>query len=707
MDGLTEISRPSDASLNKYSLEYSHEDLSQATRNFDPQLLLGSGTIGSVFRGIQRDGCEVAIKAFDIPENSGFEEEVRVLSRFRHPNLVILMGFARCGPKRFLVYELMCGGDVHMRLRKSCTENVPFSWRQRVSAAFDAACGLSHLHNSTPKAFHRDIKTSNILLDRNGTAKMADFGLACLSDTSARKVGVAAGTLGYACPHYVQRAIVTTASEVYSFGIVILEIFTALPPVTVARMTDGSEIYTFLVSAINGDTRAAMTMGDVKADWPLFVSQVLAVLGLRCTDAVEAIRPDMTGIVSELRPLRDAPDTHSPPEQKAVETLPVGQVVTRIVRRIITTPPPPAQVAEEPAMLAQTLPQEPSCRPSSPQQGADLWVLECVSSSALGLVNDLTCEQRSLVHREKPERPISAMQRVGRLFQSDFFSLVANDEGDVCRAVSREHFQIWAEEVSSVSSSTALPSEGIPCLFFLTNYSANGTIVNDVHIHARGDQVALHHGDKIVIPACNTTDDDKKPLPLLEFRYKLSASVLFDADLVPTLAESAPSPGTILLGGSPPISQNDEEGAKWLFFLEASGPAVRDDVPVELRRIFQSAHTPLRLGRTLQREFWQNLLHEEGLGMMSREHLQIDVCFEGSEAKPLFFVKNLSGTGSILLRSAVGNTATMTVERYERQPLSHGDTIVLVPSKKLGLSLKFLDLTVEAWEAAVLAKGGA
>lgn len=93
--------------------------------------------------------------------------------------------------------------------------------------------------------------------------------------------------------------------------------------------------------------------------------------------------------------------------------------------------------------------------------------------------------------------------------------------------------------------------------------------------------------------------------------------------------------------------------------------------------------------------------------MMSRQHLQIDVCFEGSEAKPLFFVKNLSGTGSILLRSAVGNTATMTVERYERQPLSHGDTIVLVPSKKLGLSLKFLDLTVEAWEAAVLAKGGA
>jgi len=707
MDGTPEMPRPSDASLNKYSLEYSHEELSQATRDFDPDLLLGSGSFSAVFRGIQTDGCEVAIKAFDVPEKAGFEEEVRVLSRFRHPNLVILMGFARRGPQRFLVYELMCGGDVHMRLRKSCAENVAFPWRQRVSAMFDAACGLSHLHNSTPKAFHRDIKTNNILLDRNGTAKVADFGLACLSDTSTLKVGVAAGTIGYACPHYVQRAIVTIASEVYSFGIVILEIFTALPPVTVARTTDGSDIYSFLVSAINGDAGTAMKMGDGKAGWPLLVSQVLASLGLRCTDAVEVKRPDMKAIVNELRPLRDAFDTCSHPEQKAVVNPPVGQVVTRIVRRIITTPPPPAQAAGEPAMLAQPLPQAPLCQPSTPQQRADLWVLECVSSSAPGWSNHLTSEQRALVHREKPEHPISATQRVGRMFQLDFFNLIAQDEGQVCRCVSREHFQIWAEEVSSVPSSAALPSGGIPCLFFLTNYSANGTIVNDVHIHARGDQVALHHGDKIAIPACNTTDEDKKRLPLFEFRYKLSGSILFDAGIELSLAESAPSPRTIWPGGSSPISQNGKGAATRFFVLEASGPAVRDDAPVELRRIFQIAHAPLRLGRTLQREFWQNLLCEEAFGILSREHIQIDVCFEGAEARSSFFVKNLSGASSIFLRSAVGKTATMRIEPHERRLLSHGDTIVLDASERLGLCLEFQDLSAEAHSAVVPPKVGA
>ena len=86
------------------------------------------------------------------------------------------------------MYELLGGGDVYKRLQKSCVEGVPYTWRQRVSTAFDAACGLSHLHHASPKVFHRDIKSPNILLDRNGTAKMADFGLACCSHTTEHRV---------------------------------------------------------------------------------------------------------------------------------------------------------------------------------------------------------------------------------------------------------------------------------------------------------------------------------------------------------------------------------------------------------------------------------------------------------------------------------------------------------------------------------------
>merc|ERR1719382_2205446 len=118
--------RPTDSSLNQISLEYSYAELQQATRCFDISTRLGHGSFGGVYRGIQRDGTEVAVKVLDVPEEGGFEEEVRVLSKFRHPNLVILMGFARFGTQRFLVYELLEGGDVFKRLQKSCMENVQF-----------------------------------------------------------------------------------------------------------------------------------------------------------------------------------------------------------------------------------------------------------------------------------------------------------------------------------------------------------------------------------------------------------------------------------------------------------------------------------------------------------------------------------------------------------------------------------------------------
>jgi serine/threonine protein kinase len=301
---------PRDVGLNDLSLEYSYADLQQATRNFDANCQIGHGSFGGVYRGIQRDGTEVAIKALDVPEESGFEEEVRVLSKFRHPNLVILMGFARESSRRFLVYELLAGGDVYRRLQKSCLENVTFSWRQRISVAFDAACGLSHLHHASPKVFHRDIKSPNILLDRNGTAKMADFGLACLSQSSAHKVKQASGTVGYACPLYVQRGVVDEGSEVYSFGIVMLELLTASPPAYVSQGKDGSQQYQFLVTHLNGDVRVALNMADPKAQWPQQVGMDFATLALRAITMTEEHRPGFAHIVNELRGLRDLPDPH-------------------------------------------------------------------------------------------------------------------------------------------------------------------------------------------------------------------------------------------------------------------------------------------------------------------------------------------------------------------------------------------------------------
>eukprot|EP00434_Breviolum_minutum_P017629 symbB.v1.2.015560.t1/scaffold1166.1/size134334/11 len=228
------------------SLQYDHKDLSDATLNWSKSRQLGSGSYGAVFKGEMKDGTQVAIKMIDLgalkssgqtEDMAGFDQEVATLSKFRHPNLVTLIGWGKHYelPHRYLVYELMTGGDIYDRLLKSRKRQNPvaFHWYERLSALLDAASGLSHMHNSKPEAFHRDIKSANILLDRHGTAKMADFGLSITSkagDAKSCKVDTISGTPGYACPIYARTGQVTEFSEVYSFGMVILEVLTAIPP---------------------------------------------------------------------------------------------------------------------------------------------------------------------------------------------------------------------------------------------------------------------------------------------------------------------------------------------------------------------------------------------------------------------------------------------------------------------------------------------
>ncbi|CAK0879678.1 unnamed protein product, partial [Prorocentrum cordatum] len=139
---------------------------------------------------------------------------------FRHPNLVTLLGWGSHQAQRYLVYELLSGGDAFQRLQKSIAPGSThfFMWHERLSVYLDSALGLSHMHNHKPKAFHRDIKSANILLDKHGTAKMADFGLSCTCDKPGgdnlhKTVKAISGTPGYACPIYAKTGKVTEGSE--------------------------------------------------------------------------------------------------------------------------------------------------------------------------------------------------------------------------------------------------------------------------------------------------------------------------------------------------------------------------------------------------------------------------------------------------------------------------------------------------------------
>mmetsp|Transcript_1494 Transcript_1494/g.4089 ORF Transcript_1494/g.4089 Transcript_1494/m.4089 type:complete len:444 (-) Transcript_1494:333-1664(-) len=294
------------AQLVEISLEYPYKDLVAATGNFDAEHRLGAGGAGAVYKGVLRGGTEVAIKSMmDMGGFEGFEEEVRVLSRFRHPNVVTLLGFGQNKEKKekYLVYELLECGDVSGRLQKSRSGTSEFTWQQRVKVALDSAKGLQHMMDSTPKTLHRDIKTPNILLEKDGTAKLADFGLSGIvpSGKTHIKIEHIGGTPGYCCPTYMQTGMVSEYSEVYSFGHVLLELLVNKPPAVKGQA--GELIYPVLQAVkplCPGAHGRLLQHLDPMANWAPAVANEFADLALCCIDTVPERRPVFEEIVRTL-----------------------------------------------------------------------------------------------------------------------------------------------------------------------------------------------------------------------------------------------------------------------------------------------------------------------------------------------------------------------------------------------------------------------
>ncbi|KAK6129507.1 hypothetical protein DH2020_036740 [Rehmannia glutinosa] len=282
--------------------KYTIEEIEKATNKFSRSMKIGEGGYGPVFKG-KLDHTRVAIKVLRPDAAQGrkqFQQEVEVLSFMRHPNMVLLMG--ACPEYGCLVYEYMNNGSLEDRLfRKGNTPPIP--WGIRFKIAADIGTGLLFLHQAKPEPLvHRDLKPANILLDRHYTCKISDVGLARLVPPSVADsvtqyhMTSAAGTFCYIDPEYQQTGKLGTKSDIYSLGVMLLQIITARPPMGLTHQVE---------KAIERDTFADL-LDPTVSDWPVEEALGYAKLALQCAELRKKDRPDLAKVIlPELNRLKE------------------------------------------------------------------------------------------------------------------------------------------------------------------------------------------------------------------------------------------------------------------------------------------------------------------------------------------------------------------------------------------------------------------
>ncbi|XAR48142.1 Non-specific serine/threonine protein kinase [Bertholletia excelsa] len=274
-------------------------EIEEATENFSRNI--GKGSFGPVYYGKMKDGKEVAVKIMADPTSHGtkqFVTEVALLSRIHHRNLVPLIGYCEEAHQRMLVYEYMHNGTLRDHIHNLANPN-HLDWLARLRIAEDAAKGLEYLHTGcNPSIIHRDVKTSNILLDIHMRAKVSDFGLSRQAEEDLTHISsVARGTVGYLDPEYYANQQLTEKSDVYSFGVVLLELISGRKPVSTEDYGVDWNIVHWARSLIRkGDVNSIIDpslAGTVKIESLWRVAEV----AIQCVEKHGSSRPRMQEII--------------------------------------------------------------------------------------------------------------------------------------------------------------------------------------------------------------------------------------------------------------------------------------------------------------------------------------------------------------------------------------------------------------------------
>eukprot|EP01018_Ginkgo_biloba_P020942 Gb_12080 [translate_table: standard] len=290
---------------------FTPEEMSTATQKFSQKIGQGGG-FGAVFFGKLHNGKDVAVKVLSSSSRQGvveFLNEIDLLSRVNHKNLVTLLGYCKKSRQLMLVYEHMPGGSLKDHLYGSAAELTKLDWKTRLKIILDAAQGLQYLHiKCTPKIIHRDVKPSNILLDSDLTAKLADFGLSRIifDDGVSPVTTTIKGTVGYLDPEYFRTQKLTERSDVYSFGVVLLEIICRRKAVDVELCDEELNLIQWVTPYMEtnegeDDKLAEIIDKRLPSNYAMESVSHIAKLAMRCVRSEPSTRPTISEIVIEIR----------------------------------------------------------------------------------------------------------------------------------------------------------------------------------------------------------------------------------------------------------------------------------------------------------------------------------------------------------------------------------------------------------------------
>ncbi|XP_073002911.1 probable receptor-like protein kinase At1g80640 [Typha latifolia] len=281
--------------------------LELATNEFSESNILGEGGFGRVYKAFFEGGVLAAVKRLDGNEQhceKEFENELDLLGRIRHPNVISLLGYCVHERSRLLIYELMQNGSLETQLHGP-SHGSALSWHIRMKIALDTARGLEYLHeHCNPSVIHRDLKSSNILLDSDFNAKISDFGLAVTGGDHNKGCVTLSGTLGYVAPEYLLDGKLTEKSDVYAFGIVLLELVMGRKPVEKMAASQCQSIVTWAMPQLTDRSKLPNAVDPViRNTMDLKHLYQVAAVAVLCVQPEPSYRPLITDVLHSLVPL--------------------------------------------------------------------------------------------------------------------------------------------------------------------------------------------------------------------------------------------------------------------------------------------------------------------------------------------------------------------------------------------------------------------